>query len=124
MHGVIRALKVNDLFKTKLSRKVTFSPCLYLGEGIKPEKLDRIKEKLIRKPLLAKVTLLIIPENSSDQLDILDSAQLVQPWYATHEIKVAGIAGSHDEAVSLVVRITQECLEKRGDCALKEFVKW
>lgn len=124
MHGVITDLKLSDLWTTKKDRILDFSPDLYLGESIKEKKLDTIKKKLLTKPLLANVTLLVLSENSSDQVEILGCAQLAQKIYGEYPLCVIGLAGNRDEAVDLIVRITQDCLSERGDCSLKEFLTW
>lgn len=101
---------------------VTYHPRLYLGESIKEGKLDKIKRKLENKPLLSGVVLIAISRNSSDQLEIYEARQLVQNYYRDHPPYVVGIAGSREEAVDMVEQLAQECLEKRGDCALKEYL--
>lgn len=105
-----------------MDRKLTFSSGLYLGEGIKEEKLDKIKKKLREKPLFAGVSVLALSRNPADQLEIIDARQLVQRFYETHELQIIGIARDHEDALRLVERITQECLDVRGDCNLKEYL--
>lgn len=117
-------MRVKDIFKTEKERILVFSPKLYLGESIKSKKLDTIKRRLLTKPLLAGVTLLVLSENDSDQLDILNCVQLAQKAYGSYPLYVAGLARNHDEAVELVVRITEECLASRKDCSLKEYLRW
>lgn len=105
-----------------MEKLLTFSPKLYLGEGIKEQKLDKIKNKLINKPLLAGVHILVLSRNPVDQLEVLDSKQLVQRFYERHELYVIGIAKDREEALDLVEQIAQECLDSRGDCKLKEYL--
>ena len=38
-----------------MAGKLKFAQNLYLGEGIAPEKLDKLKKRLNKKPLLANV---------------------------------------------------------------------
>lgn len=102
--------------------KLIFLPNLYLGESIKVEKLDKIKKKLENKPLLSGVFLIAISRNPSDQLEIYNAKQLAQKYYTHYPPCVVGIAGNYDEAVKVVERMVQECMEKRGDCALKEYL--
>ncbi len=101
---------------------LTYHPDLYLGDSINRRKLDKIKKKLEKKPLFSGVFLIAVSRNASDQLDIFDARQLVQRYYQSHPLYIVGIAKSHDEAVELVERLVRECLEKRGDCALKEYL--
>lgn len=113
----------------KEQEKVQFRPNLYLSEGITDKKLDKIKKRLNGKwnrwkesPLLSGVFLISIAKNASDQLDIFDARQLVQPFYKKYPVYVIGIAESYEEALQLVERLVQECLKERGDCSLKEYL--
>ncbi|MCM1111844.1 MAG: hypothetical protein NC399_01175 [Muribaculum sp.] len=105
-----------------MNRRLVFYPELYLGEGIKEKKLDKIKRRLIQKPLLAGVHLIVLARNPDDQLEILDARQLAQRYYESHALDVVGIAGDYEDALQLVERMTQECLDRRGDCKLKEYL--
>lgn len=117
-------MKVKNIFKTEKERILVFAPELYLGRSIKSKKLDTIKRRLRTKPLLAGVTLLVLSENDSDQIDILNCAQLAQKIYGEHSLSVVGLAGNHDEAVELVIQIAEDCLASRKDCSLKEYLTW
>ncbi len=105
-----------------MGRRLTFSPRLYLGEGIKEQKLDKIKRKLLEKPLFAGVYVLTVSKNPTGQLEILDAKQLMQSYYEHHELYIIGIAADHADALRLVERLMQECLDARGDCKLKEYL--
>lgn len=105
-----------------MAERVRYHSNLYLSEGITEKKLDKIKKKLEKKPLLSGVFLIAVSANPSDQLDIFDARQLVQSYYEKNPPYVIGIAGSREEAVTLVEQIVQECLRERGDCALKEYL--
>ncbi|MCM1063748.1 MAG: hypothetical protein NC420_04600 [Eubacterium sp.] len=105
-----------------MAGKIRYHSRLYLSEGIGEKKLDKIKKKLEKRPLLSGVFLIAVSANPSDQLDIFDARLLVQPYYEKNPPHVVGIAESREEAVALVEQIVRECLEKRGDCALKEYL--
>lgn len=105
-----------------MGKKLIYHPDLYLGESIRTEKLDKIKKKLERKPLLSGVFLIAISRNPSDQLEIFSAKQLAQKYYESNPVYVVGIAGDYDEAVRIVELITVNCLAQRGDCALKEYL--
>ena len=128
MRGVITGLKAKKwaarLFRAKKRRQIDFSPHLYLGDGIEKDGLEKLKKRLCRKPLLTSVCLLVLSENESDQLDIVDSKQLAQPFYDGQTLHVAGVARTKDDAVSLVMKMAEECLAAREDCSLKEFLAW
>lgn len=100
-----------------------YHPQLYLGEGIKEKKLDRIKRKLEDKPLFSGVFLVTLSRNAFDQLEIYDARQLAQSYYSKYPPYIVGIAKDRAEALGLVERIVRECLLARGDCALKEYLR-
>ncbi len=105
-----------------MAERVRYHSKLYLGDGITEKKLDKIKKKLGKKPLLSGVFLIAVSVNPSDQLDIFDARQLIQSYYEKNPPYVIGITKSREEAVELVEQIVQECLRERGDCALKEYL--
>ena len=105
-----------------MAAKLNYHPKLYLGESIREEKLDKIKKKLENKPLLSGVFLIALSRNPSDQLEIYNSKLLVQKYYAKYPPYIVGLAGNYDEAVKMVEQMVRECMEKRGDCALKEYL--
>ena len=45
---------------------------------------------------------------TGDQLDIIHCAFLKQPYYQDHPAYIYGIAGSREEALDLVVKMTEE----------------
>ncbi len=105
-----------------MAERVRYHSKLYLSEGITGKKLDKIKKKLEKKPLLSGVFLISVSANPSDQLDIFAARQLVQPYYEKNPPYVIGITESREEALLLVEQMVQECLLERGDCALKEYL--
>lgn len=105
-----------------MERKLTFYPKLYLGESISPDKLDKLKEKLIEKPLLSSLYVVALSRNPSDQLEIYAARLLAQSYYKKYPPYIIGIASNYDEGVLLVEKIVQECLKERGDCSLKEYL--
>ncbi len=100
-----------------------YHPNLYLGESVSKQDINSIKRRLERKPLMANLYLITMSNHASDQLEIYASGQLLQKYYKKRVPLVIGIAGSHGEALCLVETLVKECFEKRGDCALKEFLK-
>ncbi len=105
-----------------MAREFTFHSELYLSESISEKKLDKIKRKLVKKPLLANVYLIVPARNGVDQLDIFDARQLALPHYRNCSFHVIGIAVSHEDALTLVEKLVKECLEERGDCKLREYL--
>lgn len=105
-----------------MGRKLSFYSKLYLGEGMNGSKTDKIKKMLIKKPLFAGVYVLTFAHNDSDQLEFFDAKQLAQHYYEENPVQIIGIAKDYEDALKLVTQITQECLDARGDCRLKEYL--
>lgn len=105
-----------------MSGKLNYHHKLYLGDSITEAKLDKLKKRLEKKPLLCNAYLITVSRNPSDQLEILPAQQLAQNYYTNYPVYVIGIASDYKEAVALIEQIVQECLQARGDCALKEYI--
>ena len=99
-----------------------FREQLYIGEGIKTQKVDKLIKKLRSKPESAKVFVITIAGNPKDQLDILDSTELKKHYYITYPPYIVGIANDKSDAFALIERIVNDCLLSRGDCRLKEYL--
>jgi hypothetical protein len=102
--------------------KPRFRSTLYLGKSIQRKKLDRIKRTLVKHPEHSALYLLTTSCNPSDQLEIYSGSYLQQSYYQNHPPYIVGIASTHQEAVTLVEQIVNECYFARGDCMLKEFL--
>lgn len=107
-----------------MSDHLSFHPNLYLSEEIDSQELHKIKKKLEKKPLFSGLFLIVLSTNENDQLEYFDAKQLIQPYYEKKCFQVVGLANSSGEAQGLVTKMLQDCLDQRGDCNLKEFLKW
>lgn len=105
-----------------MKEKLTFYPNLYIGESISADDLDKLKKKLLTRPMACSCYLITLSKNPHDQLEFYNASQLAQRYYREYPPYIIGIAANRLEAMNLVERIVQECLAKRGDCALKEYL--
>ncbi len=96
-----------------------FYKYLYVGDTIKEP--SKVKSKLKRHTAISVYVICIA--SGDDQLEIYQSVFLRQKYFKRHSPIVVGIASDYDEAVGLVVQITKECVEKTGNCNLKEYLK-
>lgn len=103
--------------------KLGYYEKLYLGESIDAQKLEKIKKKLETYPLFSGVFVITISRNPSDQLEIYEAKQLVQKYYQNNPPYIIGITKSKEEAIAIIRQIVEECMDARGDCALKEYLK-
>lgn len=102
-------------------KKLTFHSRLYLSESIAEKKLDKLKKRLEKKPLLSNVYLIVPAANPMDQLEIFDARQLAQSFYQKEHFLVIGIAADYKEALQLIEKMVQDCLAERDDCNLREY---
>ena len=102
--------------------KLDYHSNLYLSAGIDTLKLDKMKDKLEKNPFLSGLFVIYISKNLSDQLDIIDAKMLIQRYYQNNAIHVVGLAESHEEAIEIVKRRVDDCIQTRGDCAIKEYL--
>ncbi len=105
-----------------MSADIQYHPRLYLSDGITAGKLDKIKKQLARNPVMARVYVIVLSRNGVDQLDIFESKTLGWPYYRKNPPVVVGIAQSYGEAIQIIEKMAQECLNARGDCALREYL--
>lgn len=96
-----------------------FYKYLYIGDTVTDP--ARIRRRL---RLHAGVNAYVIAiATGPDQLEIFHAGYLKQKYYRAHPPIIVGIASSQQEAVEIVVQITQECLDATGNCNLKEYLK-
>ena len=105
-----------------MSLKISFRNDLYRTSSIMDENLERIRSGLEENPLFSDIYVIVPAGNPKDMIEFFHSRQLAQPYYQEREIDVIGIASTYSEAVLLVRQIVQECLDRRGDCALREYL--
>ena len=105
-----------------MAKRLTFHPSLFLGEGIAGRDLEKIKKQLEKKLFFCNVYLVTPATNPNDMLEFYHSRQLKQKYYENHPPLVIGITRTYGEAVLMVQKLVQECLDKRGDCALREYL--
>lgn len=92
---------------------------LYVGPSIRF--VDKIKAKLnSRAGLVGKY--IIYLSHGNNQVEIINGAYLKLPYYSKHGLVIVGIAGDYNEALSLVLKMIEESLEKTGKPFIKEYL--
>ncbi len=92
---------------------------LYVGESITNP--NKVKWKLRRNAGQFKVYIIALAQGDG-QLEIYHCAFLQQKYYRKYPPYIIGIAGGYDEAVELVIKITEAAMEKTGSPDLKKFL--
>ena len=99
---------------------IHFRHPLYLSEEVK-DKEKKIIRAIKRRKLQLNVTVIALPANPNNVLDLYDSKELLQPYYKNAEIEVIGLAGDMDDAKQLVCRIVEEIVQNTGTDYIKEY---
>ena len=94
---------------------------LYLEDGLEKKK-DKIIKKLEKNRLQFGVWLIALPENEKNQLEIVDSKNLIQKNYPKEKIFVVGLTRNYEDALELVEKIVQEVYDKTGECDIRTFI--
>lgn len=94
---------------------------LYIGDTItNPDSVKR-KIKYHKRQLDVFV---IMRAAGNAQLEICHSMLIRQPFYRKKENEpyIVGIAGNYEEAVGLVLKITDEAMSRNGNADLKQYL--
>ena len=96
-----------------------FYKALYIGDTVKD--VNKVKKKLKRHQ--GTFVYVIAIASGDDQLEIYHSGYLKQKYYRFHPPIIIGIASDYKEALQIVLKITEECVLKTGNCNLKDYLK-
>ena len=94
---------------------------LYLDENLEKKK-DKVIEKLEKNKFQRNIYLLLLPGTGKNNLEIINSALLLQPDYPKEELVVAGIAQSYEDALDLVEKILKEVYDKTNGAGIREYL--
>ena len=105
-------------------KKITYRYQLYLSDSINYGDIFRIKRNLSTSPLKADVYLIVRSINENEQLDIFHSKYLPQKFYNLHDksLHVVGLTKTKEEALSIVEKIAQDCINSRGDANIIKYL--
>lgn len=92
---------------------------LYIGESV--HNAEKIKKNL-RNNIFQQNVYIISISNSADQLDIIDSKYLLQPFWDRENLIIAGLAGSHNEAIRLVTSMLEKTVRETGTAEVKRYL--
>ncbi|HUM83870.1 MAG TPA: hypothetical protein PLN48_08835 [Lachnospiraceae bacterium] len=95
---------------------------LYIGDSLKKHHFKMIADLNAGRKVFGRY-LITFPVNEKNQLEIVNTANLVQKYVYRHTPMIIGIAGSHEEAVEIVLEITKECVRKTGDAEIRNFLE-
>jgi len=93
---------------------------LYIGESIKHPLVTKWKLRVAAGQF--HVYVIVISENGDNQLECFHNALLKQKAYHSRDFLVVGIAGDYSEAIELITKITQDCVNETGNANVKQFL--
>lgn len=91
-----------------------------IGDSIK-EKLPDILEKIEKQKKSRSFYCITEPSNPKNFLDIYCYASMFGRYYKNFNPKIIALAGSKKEAISLVVKMTEEVSARMQDLEEKDF---
>ena len=94
---------------------------LYWGEKVKKHHL--VKWKLYHGSGQFGIYCITKAMGESDQLDIMHCAFLKQPYYRKHPVMIYGIASGVQEALDIIVQISQEASGAGMDGRLLDYLQ-
>ena len=94
---------------------------LYFGESVKRHTFS--KWQLFHGKGRLNTFCIMRSSSGGDQLDIVNSMILKQPYYKSNPAYVYGIAGSYEEALDIVVKITQEAVSAGFEGRLLDYLE-
>jgi len=106
------------LFKDVI--EVNFRTSLYLSDSLSSKKLPKIKNKILKGK--GSYRLILLSDKEDENFDIVSPSNLKSRIWEGKIPEAVGIADDEDEAFELVRKITEDCLNARGDLNLKEYV--
>lgn len=95
---------------------------LYVSPAMEKKKI-RVKWKLEHGAGVVGTFLLVLPmDDSTNQLEIINSVYLKQKYYKRKNMVIIGMAESVDSAYDILIKITGETYENTGDANIKEYL--
>ena len=87
---------------------------------------DEVRRKLLRGQGQLSVYVITLIEDPArrggDQMEIMNSANLKQPYYHQHPPLILGLAKGHADAVALVRQILEEALLAVGEADVHKYL--
>ena len=94
---------------------------IYISEDLAKKK-DQIIRKLECNKLQLNVHVIILPLESNNQLEIINSRILLQPSYPKDDLFVVGIVKSYDEALDYVEKTANEVYNNAEGMNIRSYI--
>lgn len=87
------------------------------------KKRYKIVWKVKHKAGLLNTYLITVPRYKNNQLEIIESSELLQKHYNYTTTYVVGIAIGYEQALELVEKIVSDVLEQTGNVQIREYFR-
>ena len=95
---------------------------LLFGEEAKKHKAKYVF-KIKHEMKLHDMCVIALPMTENNQLEIIETGVLQQKLYPKDSLTVVGIAKGYDEAVDVVVRLSERVLKNTGDVNIRQYLE-
>lgn len=102
-------------------KKLEWKLPLYVGDEIGYP--DLLRKKMDAGLIDRKRYLITLSENPGNQLELFSASFMKQEAFWNLCPPIIGVAGSKADAVQVVQRIAEECLQETGNCNIREYLK-
>lgn len=103
-------------------KRIRWYKKLYMGETARKKRYE-IVWKVKHKAGLLNTYLITVPLTGNNQLEIINSSELLQKHYKCTTVCIAGIAVGYEEALKLVETITMDVLNITKTADIRNFFK-
>lgn len=103
-------------------KRIRWYKKLYMGETAR-KKRYKIVWKVKHKAGLINTYLITVPLTGNNQLEIINSSELLQKHYNYTTVCIAGIAVGYEEALELVETITMDVFNTTNTVDIRSFFK-
>ena len=94
---------------------------LYTGESIQ-DKSEKIKWNINHNAGQIQIYIISLASNPKNLLDIIPAWEVMQKGYPKKDLKIAGLAGSYDEALEVAVSIVDEVYRNTGAFFVRSYL--
>lgn len=87
------------------------------------KKIKKIRRKVERNVAQLGIYLIVLSPNPKEQLELVDTMNLLQKNYPKQTLEVIGIASNRNSAMNLVVSIVDDVYKMDPNCNLKAYFR-